>query len=176
MNTSSGQLLLGGSGPRVYDGTYRTEGALADVPFKGRAKGAGNAELGNEVLLNAFTVQAPTGAVNGLSAKASLTTPTYTVQTVSATLNLGVRSKGAGTKVEIGNDDAANAYVEVGGVSTYASLTAAGPSANHDIQLAGKGTGLVRFGTNTSSADAPVVGYITIKDAGGVSRKLAVIA
>ena len=176
MNSTSGQLLLGGSGPRVYDAVYRTEGALADVAFKGRGKGAGNAELGNEVLLNAFTVQAPTGAVNGLSAKASLTVPSYTVQSVSATLNVGVRSKGSGTKVEIGDDTGTNAYVEVGGISTFASLQAAGPSANHDIQLSGKGTGLVRFGALTANADAPITGYVTIKTADGVTRKLAVIA
>lgn len=176
INSTSGQLMLNGSGPRVFDGVYRTEGALTDAAFKGRAKGAGNAELGNEVLPNAFTVQAPTGAVNGLSARASLTTPAYTVQSVSATLNVGVRSKGGGTKVELGDDDATHAYVEVGGFTTYAFLSAAGPSANHDLQLQGKGTGLVRFGTNTASADAPVVGYITIKDATGALRKLAVIA
>jgi len=73
MNSTSGQLLFGGSGPRVYDAPYRTDGALADVAFKGRAKGAGNAELGNEVLLNALQVAAATGAVNGLIARASAT-------------------------------------------------------------------------------------------------------
>lgn len=176
MNTTSGQLLFGGSGPRVYDAPYRADGALADAAFKGRAKGAGNAELGNEVMLNAFTVQAPTGAVNGLSAKASLTTPSYTVQTVSATLNVGLRSKGSGTKVELGDDAGTNCYLEVGGNTTYAQVRAAGPGANQDLQLEGKGTGSVRFGTKTASADAPVVGYITIKDASGALRKLAVIA
>jgi hypothetical protein len=73
MNTTSGQLLFGGSGPRVYDAPYRTDGALADVAFKGRAKGAGNAELGNEVLLNALQLIAATGAVNGLIVRASAT-------------------------------------------------------------------------------------------------------
>ena len=174
---SAGQLIFCGSGPRTFDGVYRTDGVAVDAPFRGRAKGAGTAILGNEVLLNALTLYAPTGAVNGLALKASLTVPTYTVETLSVTMNIGVRSKGTGTKVELGDDTGTNAYVEVGGISTYASVQAAGPSANHDLQLAGKGsTGYVRFGTNTASADAPVVGYITIKDASGALRKLAVIA
>lgn len=35
---------------------------------------------------------------------------------------------------------------------------------------------LVRFGTWTSNADAPVNGYITVKDYAGNTRKLATIA
>lgn len=34
----------------------------------------------------------------------------------------------------------------------------------------------VKLGTFTSNADAPVVGYITVQDASGTNRKLAVIA
>lgn len=46
-----------------------------------------------------------------------------------------------------------------------------------DLRLRALGTGaFVRFGTLTANADAPVTGYITIKDDGGTSRKLAVIA
>lgn len=53
---------------------------------------------------------------------------------------------------------------------------AVGTDTNIDLQLTPKGTGRVRFGTLTANADAPVTGYITIKDAGGTERKLAVIA
>lgn len=42
-------------------------------------------------------------------------------------------------------------------------------------KLTPKGSGNVRFGALTTNADAPVTGYITIKDAGGTVRKLAVI-
>jgi hypothetical protein len=48
-------------------------------------------------------------------------------------------------------------------------------AANVDLQLLNKGAGKVRFGVHTGSADAPVSGYIEIKDAGGTVRKLAVI-
>jgi hypothetical protein len=41
--------------------------------------------------------------------------------------------------------------------------------------LTPKGAGAVRFGTLTASADAPITGYITIKDSDGTVRKLAVI-
>jgi hypothetical protein len=42
--------------------------------------------------------------------------------------------------------------------------------------LTPKGTGNVRFGTFTVNADTAITGYITIKDAGGTTRKLATIA
>lgn len=55
-------------------------------------------------------------------------------------------------------------------------LSAQGSDTNIDLTLTPKGTGNVRFGTLTASADAPITGYITIKDSGGTVRKLAVIA
>ena len=55
-------------------------------------------------------------------------------------------------------------------------LRAEGSAADIDLALQGKGAGTVRFGTLTSNADAPVTGYITIKDASGTLRKLAVIS
>lgn len=48
--------------------------------------------------------------------------------------------------------------------------------ANADLALSPKGTGFLRIGTHTANADAPVTGYIGIRDAGGTFRKLAVIA
>lgn len=55
-------------------------------------------------------------------------------------------------------------------------LRAAGDDTNVDLLLEGKGTGLVRFGTRVAAADAPITGYIQIKDNSGVARKLAIIA
>lgn len=51
-----------------------------------------------------------------------------------------------------------------------------GTDTNIDLRLLPKGTGAVRFGTHTANADAPIVGYITVKDDAGTLRKLAVIA
>ncbi len=54
-------------------------------------------------------------------------------------------------------------------------IRAGGSDTNLDLKLTPKGTGNVQFGTLTASGDAAVSGYITIKDAGGTLRKLAVI-
>jgi hypothetical protein len=57
------------------------------------------------------------------------------------------------------------------------ALAAIGTDTNVDLRLLGKGTGVIRFGTWTSSADAPVDGYITVRDeATGTLRKVATIA
>jgi hypothetical protein len=47
---------------------------------------------------------------------------------------------------------------------------------NLDVTLTPAGTGAVRFGTHSAVAAELVTGYITIKDAGGTSRKIAVIS
>ena len=56
------------------------------------------------------------------------------------------------------------------------SLRAEGTSQDVNLYLKPKGGGNVAFGEVTLSADAPIVGYITIKDASGVIRKLGVIS
>lgn len=68
--------------------------------------------------------------------------------------------------------------VEVSGAATTASpvIAAAGTDSNIDLALTPKGTGKVRFGTHTATADTAISGYIEVKDAGGTVRKLAVIA
>jgi hypothetical protein len=80
------------------------------------------------------------------------------------------------TEVMVGNT-----FTFESGVSMYSvaagrvNIDAKGTSANIDIQFAPKGTGRLRFGTYTASADAPVTGYIEIRDTGGTVRKLAII-
>jgi hypothetical protein len=59
--------------------------------------------------------------------------------------------------------------------NTPVQINASGGDTNIDLQLTPKGTGRVRFGTLTANADAPITGYIEVKDAGGTVRKLAVI-
>jgi hypothetical protein len=54
-------------------------------------------------------------------------------------------------------------------------LLANGTDTNIDIRFVPKGTGRVRFGTHTGTADTAVSGYIEIVDSGGTIRKLAVI-
>lgn len=62
------------------------------------------------------------------------------------------------------------------GVHTIETESLGTGEANIDLALTPKGTGRVRFGTFSALAAEVVTGYITVKDAAGNSRKLAVIA
>jgi hypothetical protein len=55
-------------------------------------------------------------------------------------------------------------------------LGAIGAGTDIDIILTPKGAGTVRFGTRTACSDTAINGYLTIKDSGGTTRKLAIIA
>lgn len=69
-------------------------------------------------------------------------------------------------------------YAQVTGAATGGAptISAQGSDSNIDLSLTPKGTGNVRFGTHTATADTAISGYIEIKDASGTVRKLAVIA
>jgi len=54
-------------------------------------------------------------------------------------------------------------------------LQAQGTDTDIDLRFVPKGAGRMRFGTHTANADAAITGYVEIKDASGVVRKLAVI-
>ena len=84
-----------------------------------------------------------------------------------------------GNQFRIGHNPGAVNYVQVIGAltaSTSPQVMAEGPDTDIDLRLTPKGVGNVRFGVFTSSADAPIDGYITIKDFAGNVRKLATIA
>ena len=68
-------------------------------------------------------------------------------------------------------------YLQASGSATTVapSISAGGTDTNIDILISPKGTGNVQFGTYTATADAPITGYITIKDSTGTARKLAII-
>ena len=96
-----------------------------------------------------------------------------------------LRAKGAG-EWNIGNENNTNILaVQADAGSDKGVIVLAQPNfprirpntsaADCDLQIEGKGTGLVRYGVRTASADAPITGYIEIKDAGGTVRRLAVI-
>jgi hypothetical protein len=55
-------------------------------------------------------------------------------------------------------------------------LSAAGSDTDIDIRFTPKGSGVMRFGTFTATGGETYAGYITIKDAAGNSRKVAVFA
>lgn len=79
----------------------------------------------------------------------------------------------SGQVVRIGGLSSGQVGLQGGSLPT---IRAEGENTDLDLKLQGKGGGLVRFGTRTATADAPVTGYIEIKDALGQVRKLAVIS
>jgi hypothetical protein len=68
-------------------------------------------------------------------------------------------------------------YVDVANAAAGSAplVRALGSDTDIDLRLIPKGAGNVRFGVRVGSADAPVTGYIEIKDTGGTVRRLAVI-
>lgn len=68
-------------------------------------------------------------------------------------------------------------WLNVSGAVTGSApqIESQGGDTDVDLRLTAKGTGKVRFGTHAATADAAITGYIEIKDAGGTTRKLAVI-
>lgn len=58
----------------------------------------------------------------------------------------------------------------------FAAETAGTGADNLDVRLTPAGTGRVRFGTHSALAAETVTGYITVKDDGGTSRKVAVVS
>lgn len=92
--------------------------------------------------------------------------------------NAGLEARAAGkTLFSVGSVASADAGVTIfpsaGGAPNIAAI---GDATDIDLRLSGKGAGVVRFGTHAPASDAPITGYITIKDASGALRKLAVIA
>lgn len=76
-----------------------------------------------------------------------------------------------------GSTNAVNEFTVINSSAGVApEISATGGDTDIDIRLTPKGTGVLRFGTFASTAAEVITGYITIKDAAGNSRKLAVIA
>jgi hypothetical protein len=106
--------------------------------------------------------------------------------------NIPLQLAGAGTAgVDMMTAGAANylwRYSAVGTVVNYFKSTgtasgagnitieAVGGDSNIDISLSPLGTGVLRFGTRTAIGAETVTGFITIKDSGGTTRKLAVVS
>lgn len=62
------------------------------------------------------------------------------------------------------------------GIEIAAESAGATAIANLDIRLTPLGTGAVRFGTHSAIGAETITGYITIKDSGGTTRKIAVVS
>jgi hypothetical protein len=86
------------------------------------------------------------------------------------------RATGVNAFQIVKTNSAAN-YLQAGSATATNAPTigAAGSDTNIDIKLLPKGTGVVSFGSYTAGSTS-VAGYITIKDAAGNTRKLAVLS
>lgn len=106
----------------------------------------------------------------------------------STNVNVVLSSKGTGGVYACTNGGTAQAlFTHTASAVNYHSITgsatggpvsfsATGSDSNIDLALFSKGTGVLRFGTHSAIAAETVTGYITIKDAGGTVRKLAVVS
>jgi len=139
-----------------------------------------------------FLIGDGAGAVNYIAATGNTTTnaPSLTMQGADTNISFNIAAKGTGslnfftggglftTQFVVANTTSAVNYHQMTGSVTGSGVvySAQGTDTNIDLVLTPKGTGVLRFGTLTANADAPITGYITIKDAGGTTRKLAIIA
>lgn len=136
-----------------------------------------NASAVNYVKFN----NATTGNLVTISAQG--TDPSVGIQLRTlGTQSVRFQSQGSGTTDEFrvgGVNSLPVNYLHAYGSNSLAGLAyleAKGTDTDIDIRLATKGAGLVSFGTWTSNADAPITGYILVKDKSGTQRKLATIA
>jgi hypothetical protein len=140
---------------------------------------------------NAESLRVPrlTGAVNRVEAWGGTTGFGASIRARGSDTNvgLGLDTQGAGgfaftigsfgtQAAAINGSAGATGYVELVAGSATAFINAKGSAPDIDLALAGKGAGGVRIGPFASAADAPVTGYMTVKDSNGIPRKVAVIA
>lgn len=168
------------------------QGASGDIEFSVEAKGNSGVSLKSRASIALVALNSTDNSVNYLEAQGSAGTSPVSLYArgTSVNIDLEIYSKGnSGVSMFSNGGRAFSAYNSVANVVNYlqangtvsgggsVALAAQGTDANLDIRLLPKGTtGRVRFGTFTVNADAPVTGYIEVRDAGGNIRKLATIA
>jgi hypothetical protein len=182
------QVTGGATGNRF---NLSAQGSDANVGMNFVVKGTENFVFATSAGTAAqFLIAHTASAVNYLQVTGGVTggNPVLSVQGSDTNVNMEIRSKGTGVlglytntsnlQFLVSHIASSVNYLQAAGGATgvAATLSAQGSDTNIDLALAPKGTGNVRFGTLTANADAPVTGYILIKDSGGTTRKLAVIA
>ena len=153
------------------------------------SKGTGSHLFVNGSGQQQFVVNPTASAVNYLQVTGGATglPVTFSAQGSDTNIQINHVSKGTGNQVFIAGTTTQFAVATTASAVNYLSATGAatgsapsifagGSDTNVDIALYPQGTGVIKFGSLTANADAPITGYITIKDAGGTTRKLAVIA
>lgn len=116
----------------------------------------------------------PTNNSTGAQISSAVTANAYAVQILFKDSEIDFVDRTGAVFVYFinGGDDAPSLRSSTG----QARYEASGTSTNIDVYLVPKGTGVVKFGTHSALAGETVSGYITIKDANGTTRKLAVVS
>jgi hypothetical protein len=117
------------------------------------------------------------------------TLPTIAAEGSDATIGIQLQTKANGAIRLLGRDGAAESFRAIFGADYVNYVTAKGAVAagvvelgadgsdtNIDVRITPKGTGRLSFGTHAAIAGETLSGYILIRDSGGVTRKLAVVA
>jgi hypothetical protein len=119
----------------------------------------------------------PTGAV-GASIRSDVTTNADRQEIIFANNQVQFVGSGVGFTAIISQGTGVDNHIRLFSEATGTSpqIQSAGADTNIDLRLFPKGTGYVQFGNIVATADAPISGYIEIKDTGGTVRKLAVIS
>jgi hypothetical protein len=181
--------VLGGTGDaaRMF-----STGSGTNVSFEYYTKGSNGHSFFTNGLFptraQQFFIAHTASAVNYLQVTGAATSgvPSISAQGTDANISLGYSSKGVAahyfytrglTSLGFSITDVGSAvnYLQASGNSTGSAptFTAVGSDTNIDIALTPKGTGVLSFGTYTAGIIAQA-GYITIKDAGGTTRRLLV--
>jgi hypothetical protein len=169
--------------------TIRFTGSDTNVGGLYAAKGTGSHRFfTNDNNQQQFNIAHTASAVNYLQVTGAATGGNPSFQAVGSDTNIGFNfsSKGSSSNLfytnalsnlqfVVGHTASAVNYLQANGGATGNAVTmsAQGSDTNIDLNLTPKGTGVLRYGTHTAGVVAQA-GYITIKDAGGTTRRLLV--
>jgi hypothetical protein len=186
---SSVNYLQVTGGATTVGPTLSAQGSDTNINAIYLTKGTGNHYIGSDVNGYQFAVvTTATAAVNYLQVTGAATGVAPSISAVGSDTNIGIRyvvktaanhvflSGGASiTQFVVAHAASAANYLQVTGNSAGNSpiFSSQGTDTNIDIVLTPKGTGVLQYGTYTAGIIAQA-GYITIKDAGGTSRRLLV--
>jgi len=188
-NTASAVNYLQVTGAATGNFPYfLAQGSDTNVSAGMYSKGTGALYFGSNSGTSQFVVAHGAGAINYLQAQGSSgAVPFFSAQGSSTDIDMGYVAKGAGfhtfytggtsylVQFQVKNTASAVNYHQMTGSATGTAVvhSAQGSDTNIDLALTPKGTGVVQYGTYTAGIIAQA-GYITIKDAGGTSRRLLV--
>jgi hypothetical protein len=168
-NPSKAALVILGGASTWNDGILFESGGLTETSSVSRAM-----SMGVGMRLYWYT----SGGNKGFAIRSDNDTggsDTELIASANALTWIGANGKAAVTFTH--NATGVNRIDLNSSVTTVApAVRALGDDTNIDLALTPKGTGVVMFGTRTAIGAETVTGYITIKDSGGTTRKLAVVS